>query len=334
MTKNSLNKMLVEAALGKAIKDLQTDPEQTLKRWVEKSSSKVQKGDKQDLVEQFRGLLTVQKGHYAALIQRLVQEVSTERLKTLSLNLAYYAFKLGTETAKEQELRYGVHIPFTVFFEMDGTVTASHIKSIADQGKKLGIYTYQLFCRTERALATLPELFSAHKECVFVVYLRPESVTKPLVDDWAKHLNVIPMILTKDGRSDEAFALFRAAGFLCGTCLEYDGTKINPVASAEYLAQAARMGAPLAALWPLRGVTSVTMGQVRNAVNKQRLQQAYPVLPIDLVGDLLEADRLLTNESALLYFDSKGQRRCMDDAYREGDENLFHNSFIQILEAL
>lgn len=334
MTNNSLNKMLVEAALGKAIKDLQTNPEQTLKRWAEKSSSKVPKGAQQDMVEQFRGLLKVQRGHYAALIQRLVQEVQTERLKTLSLNLAYYAFKVGTETAKEQELRYGVHIPFTVLFEMDGTVAVSHIKSIAEQGKKLGIYTYQLFCRTERSLATLPDLFSAHKDCVFVVYLRPESVTKPLVDNWRTHWNVIPMILTKDSRSDEAVALFRSAGFFCGTCLEYDAGRTNPIASGEYLAQTARMGAPMATLWPQRGLTPEAMGQVHNTVNKQRLQQAYPVIPVDLVGDLLEADRLLSNEAALLYFDSKGQRRCINEAYREGDENLFHNSFIQILEAL
>lgn len=334
MTKNYLNKMLIEAALGKAIKDLQTNPEQTLRRWCEKGSTKASKSGQQELYAQLRSLLKEQDSSYAKLVERLIKEVETERLKALALNFAYYAFSLGRETAKEQELRYGAHIPFTAFFELDGTVTASHITSIVEQGKKLGIYTYQLFCRTDRALAALPDLFSTHKECVFMVYLRPEAVTKPLVDDWKKHWNFIPCLLSKGNPNDEAMALFRSAGILCGACLEYDAAGAKSIDSGEYLTHAARMGAPLAALWPQRGVSAEVMGEISKVVTRQRVAQSLPVVPLDLVGDILEADRLLSNEAAILYFDGKGQRLCIEEGYREGDENLFHNSFIQILEAL
>lgn len=334
MTKHYLNKMLIEAALGKAIKDLQTSPEQTLRRWHEKGSAKAAKARQQELLEPVRSLLNKQGGHYDDLILRLVNEVETERLKALTLNFAYYAFTLGKETAKEQELRYGAHIPFTACFELDGTVTASHIKSIAEQGKKLGIYIYQLFCRTERTLASLPELFAAHKDCVFFVYVRPEAVTKPLVDDWKKHLNFIPFLFSRGAHGGEAMAQLCTAGLLCGACLEYDAAGVSSIDSGEYLTNAVQMRAPLAALWPQRGVASGTMGEVSKLVMRQRMAQSLPVVPIDLVGDILEADRLLSNEAAILYFDSKGQRICVEEGYREGDENLFHNSFIQILEAL
>lgn len=334
MTKFKLSKLLVEAALNKTLRDLQTNPEQTLRHWSEKAAAQAQNHGQRDLMTQLAPLLTQPDGAYLVLARRLLAEVDPERLKTLALNLCYSVATEGAQIARAQELRHGVHIPWTVFFELDGVVTPEQLYAIIEQGKALGIYSYQLFCRTEQALSALPTLFRAQADCVFFVYLRPEAVSRALVDDWKTQRHVLPFVLTRGGRADEALSLLRAAGFLCGTCLEYDAAVQTAITSGTYLAEAARGGAALAALWPQKGTDAATRATVSRTLAQQRLAQMQPVIPLDLLNDSLETDRQFSKEAALLYFNGAGQRIDIEQAYREREENLMQSSFLQILEAL
>lgn len=334
MGKFDVNRMLLEAALTKAIRDLQANPEQTLQRWTEKNGSIIGGSAQQALILQFKERLRNQDGSYHHLIGRLAREVKPERLKALVLNFGYHAYTLGAETMRAQELRYGVHIPWTVFFELGGNVTPAHINAIAEQGEKLGIYTYQLFCRSEQALGALPELIEKQKDAVFLLYLRPEWVNEQLVASWGEYQNLVPVLLVQTGEGEAAFALLRGAGFLCGACLEYDAGTAGAMISGAYLDYAADMGAALAVAWAKAGIPASLRDEVFIAVQRHRNEQQKAVFPLDLLGDTLDLDRLLSKEAALLYFDSRGQRLLIDQGHQAGMENLFQNSFVQILEGL
>jgi len=332
--KFDVNRMLLDAALTKAIRDLQANPEQTLRRWTEKNGAKIEGSAQQALLLQIKELLRNPNGSYHRLIGRLAGETKSERLKALAMNLGYNAYKIGAETMRAQELRYGVHIPWTVLFELGGSVTAAHIHAIVEQGKKLGIYTYQLFCRTEQALVELPGLLEKQKDAVFLIYLRPDWVNDRLVASWSQFHNFVPLLLAQPGQGEAAFALLRGAGFLCGACLEYDVGTADAMISGAYLDYAADMGAAFAIAWPKAGLTAPLRNEVSIAVQRHRAAQRKAVFPIDLMRDCLDIDRLLSKEEALLYFDSRGQRLLIEEGHREGMENLFQNSFLQILEGL
>lgn len=334
MGKFDVNRMLLDAALTKAIRDLQANPEQTLRRWTEKKGSKIEGSAQQALMGQLKELLQNPTGSYSRLITRLAREAKPERLKALAMNFGYHAYTVGVETMRAQELRYGVHIPWTVFVELGGSMTAVHIHDMVEQGKKLGIYTYQLFCRTEQALLELPLLLDKQKDAVFLVYLRPEWVNERLVASWGQHQNFLPLLLTQPGQGEAAFTLLRGAGFLCGACLEYDAATDEKMISGAYLDYAAAMGAALAVAWPKAGMSKKLRDEVFTAVQRHRAAQRTAVFPIDLLGDSLDLDRLLSKEEALLYFDSRGQRLLIEEGHRVGEENLFQHSFIQILERL
>lgn len=334
MPKFDVSQMMVEAALTKAIKDLKTDPETTVKKWLEKKGNHGKGNFQQAVLSQIKTMLQDPTSAYHILIKRLVTNVEAENLKTFALNFGYHGCTAGTKTIRSQELVYDVHIPWTVSFEMDGVVTVNQVGSVIEQAKKLGIHIFQIHCRTEQRVYDLPQLFVQHSDCAFVVYVRPEAINALLIEQFGRCKNFLLAVSCCERDADEEFALLKKGGFLYAAHYEYDASNAKALFVGEYLEYAANVGAIFAFAWPKKGTQLQMQNEVYNYMLFKKLEQRLPVIPIEVIKDTLNMDRLLSDEATFLYFNGDGQRIRVEADFEKTEENLFKQSFLQILEAL
>ncbi|MDF2838957.1 MAG: hypothetical protein K0S60_660, partial [Evtepia sp.] len=234
MSKFDVNKIMVEAALTKALKDLKSNPEVTMRKWLDRKGSHT-KGDIQELLLQMKTMLQDPTSAYHTLVKRVVNNVKFETLKTFGINFGYNGCTWGAKTIRSQELIYDVHIPWTISFDMDGSVTAHDVDSMIEQGKKLGIYVYQLHCRTEKAVFDLPQLFLKQKDCAFIVFIRPDGISDRLVEQYGKHSNFLLAVACHEHNADEAFAMIKKAEFLYAANYEYDARNVQPIFAGHFV---------------------------------------------------------------------------------------------------
>lgn len=334
MSKFDVNKMMIEATLAKVLKDLKADPEKTLRKLAERKDAHAKTQSQQELLEKLQAMLQNPNSAYRLLIKRLVHQVQTERLKTFLMNLGYHGLTAGTKTIRNQELVYGFHIPWTISFALDQKVTATHVDGLIQQGKQLGIYIYQLHCKSDQAVFDLPQLLSQHKDCAFIVYLKPKAITEELLEQLGKQYHVMLSLACHDNDADEVFAKLKQKGFLYSVHFEYDETNVQRIFGGEWIEYAESMGAMFALTWPKKQVERPLREQVYQYILFQRLEQRQAVIPIELVRDSLDLDRLLSKEEAVLSFDGNGQRIKVESSDERGEENLLQMDLIQILEKL
>lgn len=334
MSKFDVSKMMVEAALTKALKELKSEPETSIRKWLERKGNQPKGAVQQALLMQIKTMLQDPSSAYHTLIKRVMNHVQFESLKTIGMNFGYSACTAGTKTIRSQELIYDVHIPWTVSFDMDGSVKVNHVDSMIEQGKKLGIYVYQLHCRTKQAVFDLPQLFEKQKECTFIVYLEPEVVSARFIEQYGRHRNFLLAVACHERHADEEFSMLKKAGFLYAANYEYDASNVEQVFSGRYIEYAADVGAVFALAWPKASAKLPLREQVYGYMSFVRMEQRQPILAIEVVRDTLNLDRLLSDEAAFLCFNDSGQRINIEKGYAEGEENLFQQTFLQILEAL
>lgn len=334
MSKFDVSKVMVEAALGKALKDLKSDPESTMQKWLERKGSHTKEGAQQVLLMHIKTMLQDPTSAYHALIKHMVSSVEFDVLKSFALNFGYQGLTEGSKTIRKQELIYDVHIPWTVSFDLDGSVTMNHVDLLIEQAKKFGIYIYQVHCRTEKAVYDLPKLFGKHNDCAFVVYVRPEAVSDRFIEQYGRYCNFLLALACHEHNADEEFAALKKAGFFYAANYEYDASNVQALFAGRYIEYAAQMGAVFAFALPKARVPLSLRKQVYDYMIFKRMEQREPVLAIEVISDSLALDRILSEEAAFLCFDDSGQRLNLETGYAVEAENLTKQSFLQILEAL
>lgn len=334
MSKVDLNKMMVEAALTKAIKDLKLDPEACVRKWLNKKGGHAKSNAQQALKMEIKSMLKDPSSAYYTLIKHVVNHVQFDILKSFAMNFGYNGLTAGTKTIRSQELIYDVHIPWTMSFDLDGSVTESVVDSMIEQGKKLGIFIYQLHCRTEKAVHELPKLFEKQNDCAFIVYIRPEAVNDQLIEQYGRHGNLLLAVACHEHDADGAFARLKKAGFLYAANYEYDSLNVEPIFVGRYIEYAASVGAICAFALPKVSAKLPLQKQVYGYMSFKRQEQREPILAVEMVADILNLDRILSDEASILCFNDHGQRIKFEEEIVEGAENLFKQSILQILEAL
>lgn len=331
MSKLDMNKMLVEATLSKALKDLKADPDKALRSWMEKSEKNAKGREPNEVLARVRELLRDPGSAYYTLVKRMVKQVQADRLKTFGLNLGYHGLTAGQQALRSKELLHDVHIPWSISFDLDGTVTASQIDSIIEQGKALGIYCYQLHCRTEKRVYDLPPLLTKHKEAAFILYTRPQVVTDVFLEHFEKHKHVLLSLACQEGHEDEKFDLLQKAGFLYAAHFDYNGGNVGELYSGRFLHYAESVGAIAAMAWPQEGVPVSLRDEVYRYLCFQRKEQRQAVLPIEVVEDSILVDQLLSKERGFLSFNGAGQRISWEKGCVSHEGNISRETLLQIL---
>lgn len=145
-----ITRKLLEATVDKALRDLQTDTERSVRNLVDLAQNFSNGRFQKDFFSIIQTLLEDQSSAYYALVRRIVNQVDHRTLKTFGINLGYNGCTVGAKTIRQNEQKLRFNIPWSIAFMLDsadGCVSAEEIARTIEQGKTLGVYTYLLFCR-------------------------------------------------------------------------------------------------------------------------------------------------------------------------------------------
>ncbi len=333
MKRIDLDRTIIEATVDKALSEIRADPERTLRKLIDMGQGFATGSFQKHFFEGAQKMLANEDSAYYRLLKRIVTEVDHENLKTFGMNLGYNGCTKGANLIRRREAELGFNIPWALSFVLsksEGCIPARELDHAIKQGKELGIFVYLLFYREDRLDDTM-KLLDLHDDCAFILFLNPGFLTPATVGALKKRHNVMISIAADQPETARAARTLREGRFLFSVHSVYTEHDIERCMNAVHMEQVTSYGPLFYFLTasedcPAHGVTS--MGAQVAAV---RAAQRYPILPIDMLHDMLQIDHVISDDACAVSFDERGYtydgfRHHHSDAY-----SIHTSSLIDIL---
>ena len=124
----SVNRIMVNTIVKKAIHDLKSDPERTVRNLIDMALKFADSRFQQQFYSGAQSLLTNEKSAYYDLVKDTVVQVNEETLLTFGMNLGYNGLYEGSKKIRSEQ---NYNIPWTVSLTMtEGKLYDQHHKTI------------------------------------------------------------------------------------------------------------------------------------------------------------------------------------------------------------
>ena len=173
----NLNRVLIESAVRKALRDIDESPERGVRNLVDLALDFSNGRFQRTFLEMARQMLKNEKSAYFSAMKQMVSGVEWDNIVGFGINVGYNSFTKGARIIRETEEAEGFNIPWALTFSVR-TFEEKH-RSLIEQGKKLGIYTYFIFADQpdEALLHTIKQC----QDCAFVLLTDGSAITDSLL---------------------------------------------------------------------------------------------------------------------------------------------------------
>ncbi len=325
MNSHDLTRLLIEGAVGRTLSQVQKDSHRSLRNLVDLGLT-VSKGRFQKtFLELAQHMLENEDSAYYSLLDQAIQRMDHETIKTFGVNVGYEGLTRGAKTIRRIEETEGYNIPWVLGMEL-GELDAA--RDLIRQGMELGIYVYGIW-DTGADLAALRELLGQAPQCAFFLLTTGESLLRQGLEPLEDCRNVYISVRADDAGLEAAEAL-GAGGFLYGVhALYQDEGCIAPEKLERYLDYK-----PLAvALVPRDQEALLQNKGLYDQVKALRFQQKYPYFLLDVVGDSLYVDQVISEDPCMLYIRRNGDALAVDRCGFRPAGNLSEEPLAQVLRA-
>lgn len=328
-----LRRVLCEATVDRAIRDIQRDTKRSLRNVVDLGLNFTSGGRLfHTVLEAARDLLSDEQSAYFETVQTVLQTVDTDTIKTFGLNIGLEGCTRGAKKIRELEESGGFNIPWALTIcAGDKGVGLADCQRLVEEGTALGIYVYLLMDRGMNVEA-LRQLSSANPKCAFVVL----SGTLCAREDDTTHLSDLHNVLFLiDGDSPEKLASLRnlrGARCLYGLYRWYDAATACCVTDDDALDTYREGGPVFLCLIPRPGTPQEICRHVNGRTSALRKSRLYPYCPMELSGDLLAVDTTISDDGCAVTICSNGQISTLGKGLLSGSEfSIYHNSLEDLL---
>lgn len=333
MHRIDITRSLLEATIDKALRDLQTDPERSVRNLVDLAQSFSNGRFQKNFFSIIQSLLEDQDSAYYTLVRSVVSRVDHQTLKTFGINLGYNGCTVGAERIRRNEQELHFNIPWSVAFMLDraaGSVSSGEIAETIRQGKALGVYTYLLFCNgdTVRDAVALARMFD---DCAFLVFFSPECLDAQLADELRSCHNCLLSLDADKEDCARAAALLWERQCLYALHTFYTQDRLEEIRSDAWLRRCVSCNGVFAFLISRGDYDGPVQRQIRAYTLQVRNRQQYPIFLIDLSSDLLSIDEIVSDEACSMGFDAQGRAWTRTAASSDADCNLRNSTLTEIL---
>ena len=321
----STNRILIETFVRKALRDIQSAPERSIRNLVDMGLTR--------LFQSVQHMLTDEHSAYYPLVRSVVTNVEHERLLHFGMNVGYNSCTLGARKIREIEAAEGFNIPWTLYLGIDKDTFLQHQAAYDDlicQGKTLGIYTW--FIYTEGLCTELFDLLAKHDDCAFALLCNARSLT----DEMLEELTGLPHTLVSAELDEQAEALcseLRGRKMLYAIHRTYTSSDVPEILSDNLLYDTQSLQAPITALIPGKDCTEAERKQVYDYILRKREKQEFPTILWDVVQDVLSIDTIISEDCCSAGFEADGTFFALADQHDTGEWNLFRYDLKTILQS-
>lgn len=260
------------AAVGKAadvvIKNLDKDREKEILKLVD-FMEKYMDGEKLDVdFDSVRKKIKDKDSALNKYINKALDEIDPNVLKTMVLNLGFEAFLNGTKTIRKMREKYNCNVPWLILMDPTSAcnlhctgcwaaeygnrlnLTFDEMDSVVTQGKELGIYLY-MFTGGEPLVrkSDIIKLCEKHNDCAFLSFTNGTLVDEVFCQEMKRVGNLYLAISLEGfeavndlrrgdgvyGKVMNAMDLLKKNGLVFGTSICYTSKNTETVTSDEFI---------------------------------------------------------------------------------------------------
>lgn len=308
MRKMDLQRTIVEGTVSRALRDMEGDTHRTARNLVDLGMSLARGPFERQFFAKCRQILDDDSSPCFEMIRRVLSCFDRQTLLTFGVNVGFEGCSRGAKRIREVESREGFNVPWTIRIAAgEQGLSRIYVQRVITEAMELGVHVFILEdCGL--AQSDLRQILTDNPPCAFGV------ITHGLWgQDW--DLDVLAdlhnLLLCVDGEGPLALELCHAledarmpyAAYLC-----YDDRIQNLDSRLEAVGA---LGSPLVLLLG-DGAGPEAQAQVRRRVLESRSSYAYSFVPIDLPGDLLAIDRIISDDPCSLAILSDGGVRTIE----------------------
>ena len=201
-------------------------------------------------------------------VNRILDEVNPNVMKTMAANLGFETFLYGTKTIRKMRVKHDCNVPWLILMDPTSAcnlhctgcwaaeygnklnLTFDEMDSVISQGKELGIYFY-MYTGGEPLVRKddLIKLCEKHNDCAFLAYTNGTLVDESFCREMVRVGN-LALAISLEGFEDvndlrrgngvfgkvmKAMDLLKANGLLFGASICYTSKNIDTITSDEFV---------------------------------------------------------------------------------------------------
>ncbi len=322
--------VLIETMVKIALREICNDPERTTRKLVDMALHFSNGRFQRRFFELAQTSLQKKDSPYYGVVIDIVQHTQPEILLQFGMNVGYNGCTLGAKTIRELEAEKGYNIPWTIFMQLPESFprhTMDRYQSIITQGEKLGIHTWLLFASGHPHSAL--HFAAQNQDSAFALFCDPRDITLTFLD-CAGELKNLMIVLKMDDNAEAACSLLRAAGLLYSVYSLYSEETAQDILGGSVLAQAEALHPAFTVLLPTVSCPEAVRTEIYEHVLQIREEQTFVSLPLDLYGDCLHIDSIISDDACIAGFDQYGYLNVIHGKQEPSEYNLLHSDLSDI----
>lgn len=329
MMGENMSRIIVNTVVKKAIRDLKSDPERTIRNLVDMALQFADSRIQEEFYSSAQKLLSDETSGYYALVKDSVTKVDEDALLTFCMNLGFNGLYQGAAVIREQEQNLQCSIPWTVSLMVtEGKICDCH-HALIRQGEAMGIHVWHLF--SDHGIHECLSLAANYPQSAFVIFCSCHELDTAVIE-FAKDIRNIALVVPFDADSDVTCSQLREAGLLYGLYYAYSQKDLPKIESGELLEDMQQLYPVISILKPQFSCEDGLRKQVYDWITKARIEQKLHTIPWELYSDTLLVDSIISESPCWVGFDEYGQLYTDQGVDRTYGLNIFINQLSEVLK--
>lgn len=326
--KKSMNEIMVRTIVKKAIRNLKTDPERTIRNLVDMAAQFADSRFQQEFYSCAQRILSDEHSGYYTLAKDSLSQVNEETLLNFSMNLGYNGLYLGAQNIREIRQREGYHIPWTISLTVMQDALCDLHHELICQGEELGIQTWHLF--SNNGIYECLTLAESHPDSAFVIFCDANDIDLTVLD-YADEIHNIALLVPYNADADVLCELLRASGMFYGIYHCYTAGNLPDLLSGELLEDMQQLHPAVTVFMPRFHGQTLLRGRAYDWITRERTAQKCTAIPWELYSDTLLVDSIISGQGRWVGFDVYGQLNTEEGLCHDPELNILKNDLPTIL---
>lgn len=328
----TISRLLIETMIRRTIKALEDAPKRELRNLVD-LALQFSNGKFQALF--FRTAQTMLKDENSAyydLFHDTVTHVDEDRLINFGINVGYNSCTLGAQKIREMEELEGYNIPWSVTLHITSDNYLKNRKtydSIIEQGKSMGIYTWQ--CHIDSHPELLLSMAAKHPDCAFIIFCSPTDVSSDFIDG-AMELDNIMLTIRYEDEVEYVCRTLRSRGLLYSIYYTYTQDDYKSILNDDLFYSIQQLHPVFTGLVSDSDCPKTMCETIYEHILTLRDKQILQTFPWELKYDCSLIDSIISNESCLAEFHSDGNLCLTHSKNTDNNCNLFFQDLKTIFQ--
>lgn len=328
-----MNKIIIEAIVRKALKDMKDSPERSIRNLVDMGLNFAVGETQKSFFQAVQEMLQNENSAYYRLIQDIANNVDSERLLRFGMNIGYNSCTKGSSGIRRIESEENFNIPWALFLELNGRkldLLKDAYLSTFKQGEILSIFTYILMsdCYTNEVISLIAE----HSDDAFVLCCPPKEITESVLDE-AMTINNIMFAVSYEEGVEKACRMLRDRNMLYSVYVTYSEKDFDNIAGGELFAETEVLHPVLTIMHADKGCPVAVRKKIYDELIRIRKQSKYSTIPWESFFDNCVIDGIISNDECIAGFDADGYLYTYNGKNICKELNLFSNSLKEILRS-